>query len=477
MVQGKGRLHPLLRSHLGVAAVRFLGAWLLGGGLLVSGGCRHLGLSDAGPPLRTADTRTGNVLFIHPDGSSLQAWGAMRALYYGPDGRSHWDRLPYMAVYTGHMNDALAATSHGGATSHAYGVKVPADSYGMNHRTPLTALSGFEGSIMQEAMTRGHPVGVINSGHIGEPGTGVFLASAPRRADVEAIAADVVRSGADVILCGGEVFLLPEGERGRHGQPGRRRDGRDLFARARELGYTVVRTRGELARVDPGSVDRLLGIFAAEDTYNDLSEEELRERGLASYDPAAPTVAEMLEVALPLLERRAEETGRPFLLVLEEEGSDNFANHNNASGTLEALYRADQAIGLAHRFVRERPGSLLITAADSDASSLGLVSPGLSYGRAFEPGVPLPATMSNGAPLDGAGGTATPPFVASPDRAGRRLTFGIAWAGLADFAGGILVRAAGAPGLRLGLLADNTDVYRMMYATLFGEPLPGPGRE
>ncbi len=41
-------------------------------------------------------------------------------------------QLPHMAVYTGHMKDRLTSTSHGGATTHAYGVKVLADSYGMD---------------------------------------------------------------------------------------------------------------------------------------------------------------------------------------------------------------------------------------------------------------------------------------------------------------------------------------------------------
>jgi alkaline phosphatase len=72
----------------------------------------------------------------------------------------------------------------------------------------------------------------------------------------------------------------------------------------------------------------------------------------------------------------------------------------------------------------------------------------------------------------------TPAFVSEPDRRGNCFRFGILWPGLTDFPGGILSRAAG---LNAGLLGsvfserfDNIDIYRMMYATLFGRLLNYP---
>ncbi len=99
----------------------------------------------------------GNVVFFHPDGTGANHWGALRLLKAGPDGEIEWDRLPAIATYTGHMKDALAATSHGGATTHAYGVKVPANSFGMDGKTPLAAASGKPMSIMQEALAWAAP--------------------------------------------------------------------------------------------------------------------------------------------------------------------------------------------------------------------------------------------------------------------------------------------------------------------------------
>lgn len=160
------------------------------------------------------------VIFFHPDGTGLNHWNALRMLEKGPDGELNWDKLPAMAVYAGHTKDSFTGTSHGGATIHAYGVKVQADSYGLDGRAEITAASGQKASIAEEAMANGRAVGLIQSGHIAEPGTGAFVASVERRNDTDGIAKQVIASGAAVIMAGGERFLLPEGTQGRHGPGG-----------------------------------------------------------------------------------------------------------------------------------------------------------------------------------------------------------------------------------------------------------------
>ncbi|MBN1366097.1 MAG: alkaline phosphatase [Syntrophaceae bacterium] len=408
----------------------------------------------------------GSVIFLHPDGSSVSHWTAARMAIAGPDGMINWDRLPVMAVYRGHMKTALVATSHGGATTHAFGVKVDSDSYGMDRDRPLTALSGKRMSIMREAIAAGLAVGIANSGDIDEPGTGVFLASTRSRKNSQEIARQIIFSGAHVILSGGERWLLPKGVKGRHGE-GKRTDGTNLIAKAQTLGYTVVYTRAELAAL-PDNTRRVLGVFAHHHTFHDQTEKQLRKKGLPLYAAEAPTIGEMTAAALAVLSRH----GRRFLLVVEEEGTDNFSNVNNAAGALEALRRADTAYGVARDYLQGHPDTLLLTTADSDASGLEViaVSPNLA-------GTPLPKTTFNGAPLDGRDGTGSLPFLAKPDQFGNRLPFGIAWTGYEDSAGGILVRAEGmnAEALRSGS-CDNSDIYRLIYCTLFGHPV-GAGKK
>ncbi len=401
----------------------------------------------------------GNVVFIHPDGSGAAMWGALRIFEYGPDSSSNWDRMSHMGLYRTHLLNSSNASSNGGATIHAFGVKVPFDYYGSKPSQPIKALSGADCSILIEAHRAGHPTAIINSGHICEPGTGVFAASAEKRSMTDTISSSIIRSGVDIIMSGGEAFLLPKGTAGRFAEDGRRSDGQNLIDTARALGYKVIYTRDELFALTPDD-SLVLGVFAAGNTFNARAEERLRDDGLPLYWPDAPTIAEMTEVALKLLSAR----DKHFIMVVEEEGTDNFANSNNADGTFEAMRRADQAIGVVMAFIDDNPNTLLVTAADSDAGGMQVVS--IRDHEQFEQ--PLPSKSDNGAPLDGVGGTGGMSYVAKPDRFGTELHFAVAWSCYDDVAGSIIARAHGLNAALLPTNVDNTDIYRLMYMTLFG---------
>jgi alkaline phosphatase len=365
-----------------------------------------------------------------------------------------------MGLYRGHLTNSLVSSSNGGATVHAYGKKVPYHTYGIHPERPITSLSGKPYSIMVEAGEAGMARALINSGSICEPGTGVFVASSAERSDTDHISRQIIESGVDIILSGGEIQLLPEGMVGFHGEPGIREDGENLIEYARELGYTVIYTRDQMEALS-SETERVLGVFAAEHSFHDETEEELRRKNMPLYVETAPTLAEMTTFTLNILESK----GKQFLMVVEEEGSDNFANDNNAVGALEALRRADRAIGVAMGYIEKHPKTMLITAADSDAGGMKIMS--VRDEKDFEK--PLPQVTNQGAPLDGILGTGSLPFTARPDKYGNELRFGIAWVSSSDLGGGVIARCHG---LNAGLLpvnVDNTDIYRMMYATLFGQ--------
>jgi len=159
-----------------------------------------LNLSVAAAPFNP--TRSGhNTVFIHADGVGLAQWTIARAYWKGPDGQLNWDRLPQMAVYRGHLRDSLVASSNGGATTHAFGVKAGAGSFGRDAAgRRLTALSGYAGSLWREAAVRGHPVGLLNDGHLAEPGTAAFAAELDSRRDWNGAALQLLagRDGASV---------------------------------------------------------------------------------------------------------------------------------------------------------------------------------------------------------------------------------------------------------------------------------------
>ncbi|MEW6662957.1 MAG: alkaline phosphatase [Bacillota bacterium] len=428
-----------------------------------------------------------NVIFIHPDGASPSFFAAARMLHYGPDGELNWDRLPSTAVYNGHMKDNLTGTSNAGAVTHAYGVKVHDRSYGLDESgNPVVSRSGQRLTILEEAKAAGFSVGMVNTGTITEPGTGVWGARVADRNDHAGIAKELIMRPdgqvIDVIFGGGEVWFLPNTIVGRHGKPGRRTDGLNLITEAIARGYRVIYTKDELLNLPPETT-RVLGLFAAHDTYNDnndeatprytYTEEQLRAEGLMDYDPNAPTFAQMVDAAIKILSKNQ---NRGFYLVAEEEGTDNLANFAlNARGTIEATKRADDAIGVALEFARRNPNTLVITAADSEASGLSVVgNPPLSTGNV----VPTQelrrrdGTIYFTEYLDGRDGTNTPPFMSAPDRNGNSWPFAIAWSTRADHSGSIVARAFGLHADMLRGTVDNTEIYRIKYRVLFDKVLP-----
>ncbi|BDQ03111.1 alkaline phosphatase [Ignavibacterium sp.] len=402
----------------------------------------------------------GNVIFIHPDGTGLSDWNALRIFKVGPDNDLNWDKMNSIGLYQGHIRNRITASSNAGATIHAYGVKADVDDFGLIDNEVPVARSGKRLSIMKEAMQQGIFTGIINSGSIEEPGTAVFVSSNVKRGNYNEIAKDVIQSGADLIFSGGEDFLLPEGTKGRHSQSGKRKDGLNLIEWATSKGYKVVYTKDELLNT---SFDekKILGVFASRSTFNDKTEEELREKDLPNYNPTAPTVAEMTKFALEFLSRKGQ-----FFLVVEEEGTDNFGNRNNANGKLEALSNADEAIGFALEFINKNPNTLLLTASDSEAGGmevLGYEIENLSDNN------PLPERDANGSPVDGREGKGTLPFISAPDKNGNRFPFGIGWSCFGDVSGGVVARAHGIHSEKMKGKIDNTDIYRFMYMGLFGK--------
>lgn len=409
----------------------------------------------------THSATAASAIFIHPDGTGLGHWNAARHLLVGPDGMLNWDKMERLGAYRPHQKNWLSTTSHAGATVHAYGRKVHHNSYGMDRDQPLLAQSGKPLSIMQEAMQAGIRVGTVNSGHMAEPGTGVFLASSEDRYEEPGIVLQIMESGADLIFSGGEKYCLPKGTIGRHGAEGVREDNRNLLAEAEAAGYTVIYTREELMELD-ADTENVIGIFAANDTYNVKTQAELREQGLETYDPEAPTFDEMVAAALKILGSDPEV---PFFLVAEEEGTDNFSNKMNAKGMLDAMGRADAAIGEALSFMESQPDreTLLLVGSDSDAghpSVLAKKNPSEDYR--------LPVTSSSGAQLDGPEGQGGIPFMSQPDAFGNRYPFGIAWAASGDMPGSVVAKAHGFKSDLLKSTVDNSDIYRILYEVIFG---------
>lgn len=436
-----------------------------------------------------------HVIFIHPDGTSPSHYAAARFMEYGPDGRLNWDKLGKSAVYLGHMEDQLGGTSNGGAVTHATGTKVYAESFGLNaDNTPVTSLAGTIGKTIVEEAIEAHKVtALVQSGAAYEPGTAAFVAQVgeitingqriPPRQRLADITKEVILSGVDFILGGGELNMIPINQTGFHGTAAQydalstsslSRPSENLIDLAKSSGYTVVYTEQQLrdlldASKYPTPPTKVLGVFAPIHTFNDRPEEVLAQNNLPLYSPTAPEIGEMLEIVQRLMEKHPNFINGSIAIV-EEEGSDNFGNNNNAAGTIEGTLRADRAIGVALDFIDLHPNTLLLTAADSDAGGLQVLD-------RSNPNQPVgtvnanPTTSSRNVRLDGTTGANTLPFIAQPDANGDVFPFAVGWAGTPDFSGSIVSKAHGLNADKLTSTVDNTVMYELMYETLFGVEL------
>lgn len=490
-------------------------------------------VAGTGIPELRRSSPTGNVIFIHPDGAGLNHWAAARIYWYSPDALSPWDTLPQMAAYRGHMADILTGTSNGGATTHAFGYKVEGsgslgkDGGGDSARSIL-ALSGYPGSIMREAINNGRPAALVNDGDIAEPGTGAFVSEVGNRNEANEIVRQMIdgRPGFEgehpphIILAGGESFFLPQGtppctpdninlDCHVHTDPitgagPARTDGRNLLREFEAKGYVIVRTRAEFEALrervnsDRRYAPYVLGLFAADDIFNDVPEERLIAAGLVDpaidvndkrtnlilfgsapgtlgYNP--PTAAEMADLALTIIQRCARQAGKPFIMVAEVESVDNFGNNDNAIGTLTGLKHVNDLIQVTQNFQQRHRRTLILTAADSDAGGMqvGVWDPTRNVSDYNNN--PTGSSVQNvRSPLDGRYGRNSPPFLSEPDAYGNRMAFAVSWVGTPDVSGGIISRAQGLNAIEMSRTFsgrfDNTDVYRLMYLTLFGRGLP-----
>jgi alkaline phosphatase len=272
------------------------------------------------------------------------------------------------------------------------------------------------------------------------------------REDESEIAAQILAATPEVVLGGGEAFFLPKGVRGVHG-PGLRTDGRNLLDEARAAGYSVVRTRDELAALPP-TATRVLGLFAWQETFNEADEATLKRSGKGVFQPQAPRFDELIRVALRLLAR----SPNGYFLAANDETSDNLAGENNAPAVLEAGAGADRAIAAVLEYAARDPGLTLVVTSDSDCAGMQV------SGDDHAAGTRVPPRNENGAPQDGNDGV---PFLAAPDRAGIRHPFVVHWASANDVSGGIAARGIGPGAALLQGTIDSTDIYRVLQQALF----------
>jgi alkaline phosphatase len=306
-----------------------------------------------------------NVILLLGDGLGEPQREFLRMAVAGPSGRLAMDRLDVAgSVDTSPAADDQVTDSAAAATAFATGVRTTNGAVGVDvDGEPLT-------TALELARDAGKATGLVTTAQVTDASPAAFAAHVTDR-DLQSEIAEQYLEDArvDVILGGGKDHWLPEGSQSGAeedeqddepaDEPADEADGRshgDLIARATQLGYTHVSDAAGLAAADS---ERLLGLFADQEMFEKGGEGEGR------YAPAVP-LPDMTRAALDALDRR--EAG--FFLLVEEEGIDEMAHHNNASLVLEAGRALEGAVEAALEFQAEHPDTLVVVAGDHETGGM-----------------------------------------------------------------------------------------------------------
>lgn len=311
-------------------------------------------------PANAASSNTRNVILFIGDGMGTAQRNAIRLATVGEKGNLAMDSMPYVGLI--HTSSIVPITdSAASATAYASGVKTYNGAIGMNADKKTVQ------TLMEVAKSAGKSTGVVTTSQITDATGAAFGAHVEDRSKQSDIALQLLtKSKVDVLLGGGEDFWYPAGNPGKFPDepaedPSEKSKGTqgNLVDKAKQLGYTYVTNTKDMQNAK-GS--KLLGLFANEEMFQQNPEGEGD-----IYDPV---------VSLPDMTKKAIDTlaknNKGFFLMVEEEGTDEFAHANNAKMTIKAGQALDKSVQVAKDFAKKNPDTLVLVLADHETGGFSI---------------------------------------------------------------------------------------------------------
>jgi len=301
---------------------------------------------------QTGDTGIRSVILLIPDGMSVD--GVALARWYQGGAPLAMDALACGLVRT-YSADAPIADSAPAATAMASGYKshtgyigVLPDVADMPGQRPI--LKGEEqrpvATVLEAARLAGKTTGLIATSEIMHATPAAFASHDPSRKNYDALSEQMLHNRIDVLFGGGRKFF----------QPPARKDGEDLLAEARKMGYALVATPAELAAFKPAAVQKVIGLFAPEALAYDFDRDPAKE----------PSLAEMTRKALEILSRDPD----GFFLMVEGSKVDWAAHANDPVGIVSDILAFDAAVAEALTFAEKDGRTAVIAVSDHGNSGL-----------------------------------------------------------------------------------------------------------
>lgn len=325
---------------------------MLSSGLVLSG--LSLGSVDAAKPEHAVNNSKGNnkkvenVIYMIPDGFSTDYASNYRN-YKGE--HAIWDEH-LKGMFTTYAANSDITDSAAAGTAMATGEKTDNGVIGLDPE-------GNElQTVLEASQEEGKASGLVATSTITHATPASFASHVESRNNETEIARQMLANEVDVILGGGKNNFLPISEGGNQQEL-------NLIEQAEEQGYKFVETRSELLEnrdIALKSGEKILGLFA-----NDALAPELHR-----YDTEEPSLADMTEVAIDILE----ENNKGFFLVVEGSQIDWAGHDNDAGYAMSEVAAFEAAVEEAIDFAEEDGKTLVVVAGDHDTGGMTTGSKG-----------------------------------------------------------------------------------------------------
>jgi alkaline phosphatase len=281
-----------------------------------------------------------NVILFIGDGMGTNQVYAGRVYLNGPDAPLSWEEFPHTGLATtcavGGITDSAAA---GTAIATGHKTRVGQVSTG-----PTLEYEKFE-SILERVKDR-KATGLVSTTSLWDATPAVFAAHASRRTQSRNIAQQMVEeTRVDVMLGGGAKAFIGDGK------------GTDVTAKARELGYVVVRDADELNAVNASETKKLLGLF------NDGSMTYEKNRGTNNTEPH---LSDMVGAALDVLDNDP----RGLFLMVEGARIDHSSHAMSMDRLVLEMAEFDKSINIALEWAKGHPDTLILITADHETGGI-----------------------------------------------------------------------------------------------------------
>ena len=301
---------------------------------------------------RQLKSEAKNIIFMVSDGMSSGTLNMADLLLQRKYGRqSTWMQLYSQNNVTRALMDTASASSlvtDSAAASSAWGGGVRVNNGALN----VDANGTFHKPILQKFKDAGKSVGCVTTVPITHATPAGFCINNNKRGDQAEIALQYLPLKFDVMMGGGAEFFSGE----------KRKDRQDVFGMFEASGYTVIKHRNELLEISSQQAKPVLGVF-----HEDGLPYTLDRMQDAELQSAVPTLAEMTQKAIQLLERNK----KGFVMQVEGGKVDWAAHANDSIALLYDQIAFDEAVKVAIDYAAQDKNTLVIITTDHGNSNPG----------------------------------------------------------------------------------------------------------